>query len=41
MLSDPSRRDVYDVYGSEGLRAGLEVGHPLRTAGEVRREFER
>jgi len=41
VLSDPSRRDVYDVYGSEGLRAGLEVGHPLRTAGEVRREFER
>ena len=41
VLSDPGKRDVYDVYGAEGLRAGLEVGHPLRTAGEVRREFER
>ena len=29
------------MYGAEGLRAGLEVGHPLRTAGEVKREFER
>ena len=29
---DREKRDVYEVYGLEGLRAGLEVGHPLHRA---------
>ena len=41
VLSDPEKRDVYDVYGLEGLRAGLEVGHPLHRAEDIKREFRR
>lgn len=40
MLSDPQKRDIYDVYGREGLQAGLEVGERLKTRDELRKEWE-
>ncbi len=31
---------MYDLYGHEGLRAGLQVGPRLKTREEIRAEFE-
>jgi hypothetical protein len=43
VLSDPAKRDTYDVYGREGLAAGLEVGPSLAgaaaSAAQLRREW--
>ena len=41
MLSDESRRQVYDIYGKEGLQSGLEVGASLSGPAELKREWER
>jgi hypothetical protein len=38
--SNPTKRAVYDLYGHEGLRAGLEVGPRLKSREEIRAEFE-
>jgi DnaJ-class molecular chaperone len=40
VLIDPERRQVYDIYGKEGLEAGLEVGPHLRTRDELRRQWQ-
>lgn len=41
ILSDERKRQVYDLYGMEGLTSGLELGPKLKTRDEVRQEFER
>ncbi|BBN15877.1 DnaJ homolog subfamily C member 11 [Marchantia polymorpha subsp. ruderalis] len=41
ILSDERKRQIYDLYGMEGLTSGLELGPKLKTRDEVRQEFER
>ena len=41
VLSDPARRLVYDVYGREGLAAGLQLGTKLAGREELKAEWER
>lgn len=36
VLSDPKRRNVYDLLGKEGLKSDWEVGQRLKTNEEVR-----
>mmetsp|Transcript_24415 Transcript_24415/g.62061 ORF Transcript_24415/g.62061 Transcript_24415/m.62061 type:complete len:715 (-) Transcript_24415:112-2256(-) len=40
VLSDSYKREVYDVYGKQGLAAGLEVGDHLKSREEIRKEWE-
>ena len=41
MLSDESNRQIYDVYGMEGLNAGMDLGAKFSSQEEVRQEWER
>ena len=41
ILSNSTKRQIYDIYGLQGLKAGLEVGDKLKSTEEIRREFER
>ncbi|KAK6947582.1 DnaJ-like protein C11, C-terminal [Dillenia turbinata] len=41
ILSDEQKRQIYDIYGMEGLTSGLELGPKLNKAEEVKEEFER
>ncbi|KAE8672208.1 hypothetical protein F3Y22_tig00111848pilonHSYRG00187 [Hibiscus syriacus] len=36
ILSDESKRQIYDIYGMEGLNSGLEVGPKLNKVEEKR-----
>lgn len=40
ILSNPDTRAVYDIYGTQGLEAGLTVGTKLKSTDELRREWE-
>ncbi|KAI9111064.1 hypothetical protein K1719_017939 [Acacia pycnantha] len=41
VLSDPNKRQIYDIYGMEGLTSGLELGAKLDKAEEIKAELER
>ncbi|PNY07906.1 chaperone protein dnaJ 13-like [Trifolium pratense] len=41
ILSDPNKRQIYDVYGMEGLKSGLELGPRLDRAEEIKAELDR
>lgn len=41
ILSDETKRQIYDIYGMEGLTAGLELGPNLNKADEIKEELER
>lgn len=41
ILSDPNKRQIYDIYGMEGLTSGLELGPTLDKAQEIKAELER
>ncbi|KAL8196178.1 hypothetical protein R6Q57_025178 [Mikania cordata] len=41
ILSDENKRQIYDIYGMEGLASGLELGPKLNKAEEIKEELER
>nr|GEX65592.1 chaperone protein DnaJ 13 [Tanacetum cinerariifolium] len=41
ILCDENRRQIYDIYGMEGLTSGLELGPKLNKAEEIKEELER
>lgn len=41
ILSDERKRQIYDLYGMEGLTSGLELGPKLKSREEVKAEFQR
>ncbi|CAG8442147.1 2692_t:CDS:10 [Ambispora gerdemannii] len=40
VLTDPTKRMIYDMFGEEGLRTQWEVGARLKTPQELREEFQ-
>lgn len=42
ILNDPGKRDIYDVYGMQGLMSGMELSNVSgMSAAELRKEWER
>lgn len=41
VLSDENKRQIYDIYGMEGLNSGLELGPKLNRPEEIKEELER
>ncbi|XP_023007776.1 chaperone protein dnaJ 13-like isoform X1 [Cucurbita maxima] len=41
ILTDENKRQIYDIYGMEGLTSGLELGPKLNRADEIKEELER
>ncbi|KAG5592912.1 hypothetical protein H5410_043426 [Solanum commersonii] len=41
ILSDETKRQIYDIYGLEGINSGLELGTKLNKAEEIKEELER
>lgn len=41
ILSDENKRQIYDIYGMEGLNSGLELGPKLTKPQEIKEQLER
>ncbi|KAF3448336.1 hypothetical protein FNV43_RR09049 [Rhamnella rubrinervis] len=41
ILSDENKRQIYDIYGMEGLTSGLELGPKLSKAEEIKEQLEK
>ncbi|XP_023755483.1 chaperone protein dnaJ 13 [Lactuca sativa] len=41
ILTDENKRQIYDIYGMEGLTSGLELGPKLNKVEEIKEELER
>jgi len=41
ILSDENKRQIYDIYGMEGVTSGLELGPKLNKIEEIKEELER
>ncbi|KAI9496675.1 hypothetical protein BDB00DRAFT_808296 [Zychaea mexicana] len=41
VISDPTKRAIYDTYGEEGLSAKWEIGPKFKTPEEMREEYEK
>jgi DnaJ family protein C protein 11 len=41
ILSDENKRQIYDIYGMEGLNSGLELGPKLSKPEEIKEQLER
>ncbi|KAK2649067.1 hypothetical protein Ddye_016556 [Dipteronia dyeriana] len=41
ILSDENKRQIYDIYGMEGLTSGLELGTKLNKVEELKEQLER
>ena len=41
ILSNEEKRNIYDIYGKEGLEAGFELGEPLRSSRDLKDEYEK
>jgi DnaJ family protein C protein 11 len=40
ILSDENKRQIYDIYGMEGLNSGLELGPKLSKPEEIKQQLE-
>lgn len=41
ILSDENKRQIYDIYGMEGLNSGLELGPKLNKVEEIKEQLEK
>ncbi|XVE57661.1 hypothetical protein DITRI_Ditri04bG0107500 [Diplodiscus trichospermus] len=41
ILSDENKRQIYDIYGMEGLKSGLELGPKLNKVEEIKEQLEK
>ncbi|MBA0826908.1 hypothetical protein Goarm_011721, partial [Gossypium armourianum] len=41
ILSDENKRQIYDIYGMEGLNSGLELGPKLNKLEEIKEQLEK
>jgi len=41
ILTDPTKRTIYDLFGEEGLRTSWEIGPRIKTPEEMRAHFQR